>query len=145
MYKAYTTNCTVCGTEFTYDRRVQHKGKFGGNWMGRGRETCSQACAKKRQLHKARTKAGIGNTRKARRSIVNRCCRKLGGAEGYNLNEFQILEKLEELIDYTIEEVPHDEVTVQQNYIDAVNDLLELGLINEDQQVKMLKIAEKWN
>ena len=114
--------------------------------MGRGEETCSQACAKKRQAnYKARTKAGIGNTRSARRTIVNRCCRKLGGAEGANLNEFQVLEKLEELIDYTIEEVPHDEVTVQQNYIDAVNDLLGLGLINEDQQVKMLKIAEKWN
>jgi len=114
--------------------------------MGRGRETCSQACATKRQVdYKSRSKIGGGNTRKARRSIVNRCCRKLGGVEGYNLTEIQILGKLEELIDYTIEEVPHDEVTVQQNYIDAVNDLLELGLINEDQQVKMLKIAEKWN
>ena len=114
--------------------------------MGRGRETCSHTCARKRQeIYKSRSKAGTGNSRKARRTIVNRCCRKLGGAEGYNLNELQILEKLEELIDYTIEEVPHDEVTVQQNYIDAVNDLLELGLINDDQQVKMLKIAEKWN
>lgn len=114
--------------------------------MGRGRETCSQTCASKRKKqNKARVKSGTGNTRNARRTIVNRCCRKLGGAEGYNLTEIQILGKLEELIDYTIEEVPHDEVTVQQNYIDAVNDLLELGLINEDQQVKMLKIAEKWN
>jgi len=114
--------------------------------MGRGRETCSQACAKKRQVnYAARSKAGNGNTRTARRTIVNRMSRKLGGVERHNLNEFQILEKLEELIDYMIEEVPHDEVTVQQNYIDAVNDLLELGLINEDQQVKMLKIAEKWN
>jgi len=114
--------------------------------MGRERETCSHTCARKRQeKYNNRSKAGAGNTRKARRTIVNRCCRKLGGAEGYNLNELQTLEKLEELIDYTIEEVPHDEVTVQQNYIDAVNDLLELGLINDDQQVKMLKIAEKWN
>ena len=100
---------------------------------------------KRKQQNKVRVKSGTGNSRNARRAIVNRCCRKLGGVERYNLNELQILEKLEELIDYTIEEVPHDEVTVQQNYIDAVNDLLELGLINDDQQVKMLKIAEKWN
>ena len=112
--------------------------------MGRGRETCSQACAKKRQAdYKARTKPAVVIRERHVEVLLIGCCRKLGGAEGYNLNEFQILEKLEELIDYTIEEVPHDEVTVQQNYIDAVNDLLELGLINEDQQVKMLKIAEK--
>lgn len=114
--------------------------------MGRAKETCSQACSKKRHnVYVSRTKNGSNNSRKARRTIVNRCCRKLGGVETDKLNELHILEKLEELIDYSIEEVPHDEVTVQQNYIDAVNDLLDLGLINEDQQVKMLKIVEKWS
>ena len=54
--------------------------------MGRGRETCSQACAKKRQAnYKARTKAGSGNTRSARRTIVNRCCRKLEERKGTTL------------------------------------------------------------
>ena len=61
-----------------------------------------------------------------------------------NNSTLSLLVELEQAIDYAISEVPHDEITVQQNYIDAVNDMLELGVINSDQQIKMMKIAEKW-
>ena len=60
------------------------------------------------------------------------------------LSQYNPEQELEEVIDYATSEVPHDEITVQQNYIDAVNDMLELGVINSDQQIKMMKIAEKW-
>ena len=149
MYKEYTTECSVCKCSFTYNRRVQTKGKFSGNWMGRGRQYCSETCAKKRQRdYNSRIKAlkmkGDSNNRAGRKTVVYRLCRKLGGVEGSNYTELQLLQKLEELVDFAISDVPHDEITVQQNYIDAVNDMLELGIINSDQQVKMMKIAERW-
>ena len=138
--KTYTTTCIVCESDFSYERRIQTRGRFRGKWMGRGREICSENCREKRKK--------VGNmegTRKNRRSIINRCCRKLGGVEeGNGLTEIQLLGKLEELIDYVTQDEPYDEVSVQTNYIEAVNGMLELGLINSDQQIKMLKIADKW-
>ncbi|MDA8837758.1 hypothetical protein N9N26_00675 [Candidatus Poseidoniales archaeon] len=143
VYKEYTTECAVCECSFTYDRRIQTRGVFTGRWMGASRKYCSNTCSRK---NKTRLKkiSEEGNSRKSRKTIVNRLCRKLGGVEIHQGNEIYLLKKLEELIDYTIAEVPHDEITVQQNYIDAVNDMLELGVINSDQQVKMMKIAERW-
>lgn len=138
--RTYTCSCENCGNDFSYERRIQTRGRFRGKWMGRARGYCSEVCRTKA----TNTRLSTGG-KKERRTIINRCCRKLGGVQGENLTELQLLTKMEELLDYVIQDEPLDEVTVQTHYIDAVNDLLELGLINSDQQIKMLKIAEKWN
>ena len=50
--KPYTTDCRHCGKKFTYDRKVQSKGRFIGKWHGRARHTCSAVCQKMRTAKK---------------------------------------------------------------------------------------------
>jgi hypothetical protein len=145
VYKEYTIKCTVCECDFTYDRRVQTKGIFSGRWMGAQRKYCSNKCSTKAKRSAAKTKGRASS--KVVKQQIYRLFNKLGAVaplgQEYS-SELKLLLELEEVIDYATSEVPHDEITVQQNYIDAVNDMLELGVINSDQQIKMMKIAEKW-
>ena len=141
-YKPYTTFCTICGKNFTYQRRVQIKGYWAGNWMGRERKFCSESC--KQEAKNEVNKRQKTNSKKNRKLVISTCAVKLGGVIQKSMTELQALDKLAELIDYAVKDEPYDEITVQTQYIDAVNGMLELGMINSDQQIKMLKIADKW-
>ena len=96
----------------------------------------------KNELNKKRQ--STANSKKNRKLVINTCAVKLGGVIQKSMTELQALNELAELIDYAVKDEPYDEITVQTQYIDAVNGMLELGMINNDQQVKMLKIADKW-
>jgi hypothetical protein len=113
--------------------------------MGAQRKYCSNKCSTKAKRSAAKTKGRAPS--KVVKQQIYRLFNKLGAVaplgQEYS-SELKLLLELEEVIDYATSEVPHDEITVQQNYIDAVNDMLELGVINSDQQIKMMKIAEKW-
>lgn len=57
-------------------------------------------------------------------------------------------EKLTRLISeltHVVADAPVDEIDVQQRYIDVVDDMLELGMINQQQHTSMLKITNKWS
>lgn len=143
-YKPYTTFCTICEKNFTYQRRVQIKGYWAGNWMGRERKFCSESCKQEAKNEVNKKRKSTANSKKNRKLVISTCAVKLGGVIQKSMTEMQALNELAELIDYAVKDEPYDEITVQTQYIDAVNGMLELGMINNDQQIKMLKIADKW-
>ena len=51
--KPYTTHCHTCGKDFTYNRRVQTKGRFKGKWHGRARLSCNEKCRTERTKERA--------------------------------------------------------------------------------------------
>lgn len=48
-------------------------------------------------------------------------------------------------IKHVVADSPVDEIDAQQRYIDVVDDMLELGMINQQQHTSMLKITNKWS
>lgn len=141
-YETFDTNCVACGTLFSYARRQQTRGRFAGNWMGAPRKYCSDACRPKRLWNSKSKKTSP--QKYERNALFAEGFRLLGvSATGGTVNEKLTL--LVSEIKHVVADSPVDEIDAQQRYIDVVDDMLELGMINQQQHTSMLKITNKWS
>jgi len=70
---------------------------------------------------------------------------RLLGMSNYGGTVNEKLTRLISELEHVVADTPVDEIDAQQRYIDVVDDMLELGMINQQQHTSMLKITHKWS